>query len=128
MSGDTMQLHEISAENFRAKEAVRLTLGSRLTLLIGENGTGKTTVLDAIAIALSVVFKYLPDRKNIKGISFREGDILKKMDKSFPMLLLSLYVRIMDLNGILCVNAIVINQQKSKFQESEKDFVVCSNI
>jgi len=123
-----MQLHEISAENFRAKEAVRLTLGSRLTLLIGENGTGKTTVLDAIAIALSVVFKYLPDRKNIKGISFREGDILKKMDKSFPMLLLSLYVRIMDLNGILCVNAIVINQQKSKFQESEKDFVVCSNI
>lgn len=84
MSGDTMQLHEISAENFRAKEAVRLKLGSRLTLLIGENGTGKTTVLDAIAIALSVVFKYLPDRKNIKGISFREGDILKKNGQELP--------------------------------------------
>ena len=81
-----MQLDEISCENFRAKQAVSLKLGRRLTLLIGENGAGKTTILDAIAIACGAIFRYLPDKNNnsIKGISFRKGDILQQDGREFP--------------------------------------------
>ena len=82
-----MQLHEISLENFRAKQSASLALGSRLTLLMGENGSGKTTFLDAIAIALSAVLTYLPDQ-NVKGIKLRDGDILQQGRRKFPYTLI----------------------------------------
>ena len=50
-----MGLDHARLENFRAKQAASLALGSRLTLPMGENSSGKTTVLDAIAVALGAV-------------------------------------------------------------------------
>ena len=41
-------------------EALELPLGRRLTLLMGENGAGKTSVLDAMAVALSEIQSHLP--------------------------------------------------------------------
>lgn len=68
-----MKLKSVSLENFRSKVSSTLELGSRLTLLIGENGNGKTTFLDAIAIALGEILTYLPE---VKGIGFKaRGDI-----------------------------------------------------
>lgn len=49
-------------------------LGSRLTLLMGENGSGKTTILDAVAIALGAILSYLP-HQDVKRISLKQGDI-----------------------------------------------------
>ena len=86
---DLMRLDEISLKNFRAKQAVSLPLGRRLTLLMGENGAGKTTILDAIAIACSAIFRYLPDKSNnVKGIGFRKGDILKQDGRELPYALI----------------------------------------
>lgn len=74
-----MKLKNVSLENFRSKASSCLELGSRLTLLIGENGTGKTTFLDAIAIALGEILTYLPE---VKGINFKtRGDIYQQDGK-----------------------------------------------
>ena len=47
-----MKLQSIQLANFRAFEALSFSLGERVTLLIGENGSGKTSILDAIGICL----------------------------------------------------------------------------
>ena len=77
-----MKLKNVSLENYRSKASSCLELGSRLTLLIGENGTGKTTFLDAIAIALGEILTYLPE---VKGINFKtRGDIHQQDGKPAP--------------------------------------------
>jgi predicted ATP-binding protein involved in virulence len=77
-----VKLKNVSLENFRSKASSCLELGSRLTLLIGENGTGKTTFLDAIAIALGEILTYLPE---VKGINFKtRGDIHQQDGKPAP--------------------------------------------
>ena len=77
-----MKLKSVSLENFRSKVSSTLKLGSRLTLLIGENGNGKTTFLDATAIALGEILTYLPE---VKGIGFKaRGEIHQQNGKSAP--------------------------------------------
>ncbi len=48
-----MQLQRVRISNFRGLENVILSLDPQLTVLVGENGAGKTTALDALAILLS---------------------------------------------------------------------------
>ena len=68
-----MKLQTLTMENFRACEQLELELGSRLTVLLGNNGSGKTSVLDGIAIGLGAVLTHLP---SVSGITFRKsGDI-----------------------------------------------------
>ena len=77
-----MQLRRVSLENFRAKQTAELKLGSRLTLLMGENGSGKTTCLDAVAVALGAILTYLP---KVSGIRFRKrGDIFQSDGREAP--------------------------------------------
>lgn len=68
-----MKLEHLALENYRAYARLDLELGRRLTVLLGSNGSGKTTVLDAIAVGLGAVLTYLP---TVTGISFKSsGDI-----------------------------------------------------
>jgi len=68
-----MKLEHLTLENFRACERLELPLGKRLTLLLGGNGSGKTSVLDGIAVGLGAVLTHLPA---VSGITFRKlGDI-----------------------------------------------------
>ena len=55
-----MRILELSLKNFRCFEAYRLRLASRFTLLIGENGSGKTVMLDALAVAASSFLLGIP--------------------------------------------------------------------
>lgn len=48
-----MQLQELRLSNFRMFSSFHLELDPRVTVLIGQNATGKSTILDAIAMALS---------------------------------------------------------------------------
>lgn len=73
-----MKLQSIQVANFRAFEALSLSLGERLTLLIGENGSGKTSLLDAIGIGLGAILTHLPD---VKGISFKKTDLRSQRDQ-----------------------------------------------
>ena len=47
-----MQIHRLRLRNFRQHEDTDLRLGAGLTGVIGRNGTGKTTLLEAVAWAM----------------------------------------------------------------------------
>lgn len=47
-----MKLKSLDIENFRGIAKLHLEFGERLTVIVGENGVGKTSVLDALAILL----------------------------------------------------------------------------
>lgn len=47
-----MKLKSLDIENFRGIDKLHLEFGERLTVIVGENGVGKTSVLDALAILL----------------------------------------------------------------------------
>lgn len=51
-----MKLLNISLRNFRRYENARFHFHPQFTVLIGDNGKGKTTVLDAIAVMLGTYF------------------------------------------------------------------------
>jgi len=51
-----MKLENISLRNFRRYENARFHFHPQFTVLIGDNGKGKTTVLDAIAVMLGTYF------------------------------------------------------------------------
>jgi predicted ATP-binding protein involved in virulence len=76
-----MQIDKITIDNFRAKSHIEMQLGQRLTLLIGENGTGKSTILDAISIGLGAILTHLP---KVTGVSFKNTDIKQSGNKKAP--------------------------------------------
>jgi len=61
--GETMIIKEIHLRNFRLFEDFLLKLHPQFTLLIGENGSGKTSILDALAVACGVWLYEVPDNK-----------------------------------------------------------------
>jgi predicted ATP-binding protein involved in virulence len=54
-----MHLKEVILSNFRCFKELCLPLHPRLTVLVAENGGGKTSILDGIAIGLAPVLRYL---------------------------------------------------------------------
>lgn len=71
----------MTINNYRAKEHLQIQFGRRLTILVGENGSGKTTILDAISIGLGAVLTHLP---KVSGISFRKTDIRQNDNQIMP--------------------------------------------
>lgn len=76
-----MNISKLVIDNFRSKEHLQIQLGSKLTILVGENGSGKTTILDAIAIGLGAVLTHLP---KVSGISFKKTDLRQKNNQLSP--------------------------------------------
>jgi predicted ATP-binding protein involved in virulence len=77
-----MKLKRIALTNYRGIRNAEPELGSRLTLLVGENGSGKSTILQAIAVGLGEVLTHLP---GVSGISFRRsGDIHQQAGRLAP--------------------------------------------
>lgn len=50
-----MRVNSIKVQNFRCFESMTVNFDSRLTVLVGKNGAGKSTVLDAVTIALGAL-------------------------------------------------------------------------
>ena len=67
-----MKLERVEIENYRAIEKLVLPLDPALTVLHGENGHGKTSVLSAIAVGLGGILRLLPD---VSSIGFRDTDL-----------------------------------------------------
>ncbi|PTN07257.1 AAA family ATPase [Mangrovibacterium marinum] len=80
-----MKIRKLAFENFRGKEELTLSLGARLSLFIGENGAGKTTVLDGLAIGLGAALTHLPE---VSGITFSKTDLRQRHNQLAP------YVRV----------------------------------
>ena len=66
-----MKLARVEIENYRAIEKLDLPLNPRLTVLHGDNGHGKTSVLSAIATGLGSIPGQLPD---VSGVGFLQSD------------------------------------------------------
>jgi len=56
-----MRIDRLEIENFKKFVKQTLELNSQFTLFVGENGAGKTTVLDALAVAASIWLVEAPD-------------------------------------------------------------------
>lgn len=67
-----MRVNSITVHNFRCFESLTVKFDSRLTVLVGKNGAGKSTVLDAVTIALGALSSELVKKKTY-GIS--KGDV-----------------------------------------------------
>ena len=46
-----MLIRSLELRNFRAFETLKIELNPKLSVIVGQNGTGKTTILEAAAIA-----------------------------------------------------------------------------
>jgi predicted ATP-binding protein involved in virulence len=64
-----MRINNLELQNFRCFEQYELELSDRFTLLIGDNGSGKTAVLDALAVAVGGFLLAIP---NIRSIDMRQ--------------------------------------------------------
>ncbi|MEI6394115.1 MAG: AAA family ATPase [Verrucomicrobiota bacterium] len=56
-----MRIDRLQIENFKKFKKQSFSLHPQFTLLAGENGSGKTTVLDALAVSLSIWLVEKPD-------------------------------------------------------------------
>jgi recombinational DNA repair ATPase RecF len=58
-----MRIHQLELKNFRCFEHYALPLAPRFSLLIGDNGSGKTVMLDALAVAAGSFLLGIPEAR-----------------------------------------------------------------
>lgn len=66
-----IKISEVSIHNFRGYSYFRVPMHSSLSVLVGENGAGKTSILEAVACGLGPFLTAMPDAK---------GKLIKKSD------------------------------------------------
>lgn len=77
-----MNIEKIRLINFRCFEDITIHFDRKLTVLVAENGAGKTTILDGIAIAFGRLLTKMP---KLKGVTFKDSDIrLDENNKTSP--------------------------------------------
>lgn len=74
-----MILENLHLYNYRGFEELAVPFHSNLSVIVGNNGAGKTTILEAAAIALGTIFTPLDD---ISGVKINKEDAHRK---SFEM-------------------------------------------
>lgn len=67
-----MKLERLHLKNFRCFDELSIDFGKRLTVIIAENGAGKTAILDAIAIGFG---RYLTKLPGIAGRTTKDTDL-----------------------------------------------------
>lgn len=78
-----LRLDSLSLTNFRCFEECKIILHNKLTVLVAENGVGKTAILDGVRIALGLLIDTLNDSKKIHG--FELTDIRLKQTSNDKM-------------------------------------------
>lgn len=85
-----LRIKKVSFQNFRGFEHLEVELRPELTVFIGENGAGKTTVLDGIAKLLLVFEKKLRSKRvDLRGV-FKALEIKQEAFETTNTLCLSL--------------------------------------
>ena len=67
-----MKLKKLTLTNFRSYENFEINFNKKLNVIVAENGAGKTTILDAIAIGYGAMLTRFP---KVKGKTFEESDL-----------------------------------------------------
>ena len=97
-----MKLKKLEISNFRCFDSLSIDLDEQLTVLVAENGVGKTAILDAIAVALgpfiggfdtgvSKSFKPEDARLAIRDVLHitRPEDVILQMESQYPVSLIA---------------------------------------
>lgn len=84
------RIKDVEIRNFRLIEHLKLPLDPRLTLLVGDNGNGKTSILDAIRVGLAEILKRAP---NVRGTDIVREDMRVVGGKLAPMTWIRLETR-----------------------------------
>jgi predicted ATP-binding protein involved in virulence len=84
MSARTLLLDSISLTNFRCFATCTLPLHPYLTMLVAENGRGKSALLDAVALSLGLLVNTISERKESPG--FLRHDIRRALTTDGRML------------------------------------------
>ena len=74
-----MRIDRLQIKNFRCFDNRTFVLDKRFTLLVGVNGSGKTALLDALAVAAGSALLNIPDAK---GVSIYRRDVRRVYRKS----------------------------------------------
>lgn len=79
-----MHLKKVVFRNFRCFNRLELDIHPRLTVLVAENGGGKTAVLDGIAVGLSPILSYLSSAsQRLTGTGISDTDFrVEKVNKN----------------------------------------------
>ena len=76
-----MRLSKIRVKNFRAIGDVSLDLDPKLTVLVGDNAVGKTSLIEAIGVFLSPALERCP---RVAGADLHWEDIRRVADRAMP--------------------------------------------
>lgn len=78
-----MRIETLSLQNFKRFEMLEVRFATRLTVIIGTNGMGKSSILQAIKILLSQYIKRLTDNAaHSASIALSEQDVRNGMSKA----------------------------------------------
>ena len=66
-----MYIKRIEIQNFKGIEDKKLECNANFTALIGDNGTGKTSILDAIYIAIGTILLKTNSKFSFRGTNSR---------------------------------------------------------
>ena len=76
-----MKIKKIRCENFRRFKDFSVDFDENLTVLVARNGSGKSSILDALAISLGAFLTRIP---GVSGISQKETDFRLLEDETKP--------------------------------------------
>lgn len=77
-----MKINGLELCNYKGFEKIRFNFHDKLNLFVGVNGSGKSSVLDAMATALSWLINRI-QRENSNGTFIAEGDLKNGTDNGF---------------------------------------------
>ena len=69
----SFKMKKITLKNYRGFENMEFSFSDRFNLFLGDNGSGKTSVLDALALVLSSIFIGLEEKG--KSFAIKDGDV-----------------------------------------------------
>jgi predicted ATP-binding protein involved in virulence len=69
---DKLRIDKLRLENYRCFDVIEVTFDRKLTVLVADNGAGKTSILDAIAVAFG---PYIGAFDEATGAHFQPSDI-----------------------------------------------------
>lgn len=78
-----LRISELEISNFRRFESLSIDFDQQLTVLVGDNGTGKSTLIDAASVALGTLFHKIEyatspsiSSDDARGAVIKQGDMM----------------------------------------------------
>ncbi|OQX24339.1 MAG: hypothetical protein BWK80_21335 [Desulfobacteraceae bacterium IS3] len=108
-----MKIKKIELCNFRSASEIVFEFTEKLNLFIGINGSGKSTVLDALSICLSWLVKRI-ERENGRGVHISDSSLQNDKDKGFLELCIT--------EGGNCYSWLLTKTAKGRSSDMESQF------